>query len=41
MDPMGYVAFTDECDVVVLVVDVKIMSEVASHGFVEKPKTTW
>ena len=34
MDPMGYVAFTDECGVVVLVVEVKIMSEVASHGVV-------
>ena len=32
------VAFTDECGVVVLVVEVKIMSEVASHGVVEKNK---
>ena len=38
MDPMAYVAFTDECGVVVLVVEVKIMSEVASHGVVEKNK---
>ena len=38
MDPMAYVAFTDECGVVVLVVEVKIMSEVASHGVVEKTK---